>query len=389
MSHTIIDLPPVGDDGRLYRDTALNFVESLIPNPWNSCHAPDLLELENGDLLCCWFAGSCEGNADVSIAVSRLSEDSSQWETPVIVSDDPTRSEQNPSLFLHPNGEIWLMYTAQVSRDPNNPTSDNLQGTAEIRRKISRDNGHTWGPTETMFSAPGSFCRQKIQILSNRRFIFNNFRCAINDSCMGDDYTVLQLSDDQGKTWRSVMMPGSRGRVHGNIVELSPGNLICLLRSRSADHIYRSESHDNGETWSVPEPTVLRNNNASITAIRLQSGAVCVVYNDVAFNDEPERTVWPDQRCPVVLAISEDGGKTWPWRRIIEHGEGFIGPWNDVNNRRYEYPCLIQGKDGRIHVAYAWGYRKRIKYLCMDEAWIRGEKLCKGVGGDETLTCKR
>ena len=104
---------------------------------------------------------------------------------------------------------------------------------------------------------------------------------------------------------------------------------------------------------------------------------------------EAERTVWPDQRCPVVLAISEDGGKTWPWRRIIEHGEGFIGPWNDVNNRRYEYPCLIQGKDGRIHVAYAWGYRKRIKYLCMDEAWIRGEKLCKGVGGDETLTCKR
>ena len=73
----------------------------------------------------------------------------------------------------------------------------------------------------------------------------------------------------------------------------------------------------------------------------------------------------------------------------VEHGEGFIGPWNDVNNRRYEYPCLIQGKDGRIHVAYAWGYRKRIKYLCMDEAWIRGEKLCKGVGGDETLTCKR
>ena len=147
MSHTIIDLPSVRDDGRLYRDTALNFVESLIPNPWNSCHAPDLLELENGDLLCCWFAGSCEGNADVSIAVSRLSEDSSQWETPVIVSDDPTRSEQNPSLFLHPNGEIWLMYTAQVSRDPNNPTSDNLQGTAEIRRKISRDNGHTWEAT--------------------------------------------------------------------------------------------------------------------------------------------------------------------------------------------------------------------------------------------------
>ena len=72
MARNIIDLPTLGDDGSLYRDTALDLVESLIPNPWESCHAPDLLELENGDLLCCWFAGSREGNADISIAVARL-----------------------------------------------------------------------------------------------------------------------------------------------------------------------------------------------------------------------------------------------------------------------------------------------------------------------------
>ena len=53
MARNIIDLPTLGDDGKLYRDTAVDMVESLIPNPWESCHAPDLLELENGDLLCC------------------------------------------------------------------------------------------------------------------------------------------------------------------------------------------------------------------------------------------------------------------------------------------------------------------------------------------------
>ena len=72
MARNIIDLPTLGDDGKLYRDTAVDMVESLIPNLWKSCHAPDLLELENGDLLCCWFAGSREGNADISIAVARL-----------------------------------------------------------------------------------------------------------------------------------------------------------------------------------------------------------------------------------------------------------------------------------------------------------------------------
>ena len=346
-----------------------------IPNPWKSCHAPDLLELENGDLLCCWFAGSREGNADISIAVARLPADAEQWEQPVIVSDDPTRSEQNPSLFQNPNGDIWLMYTAQAAKKPDDNSDDSLQGTAEIRRKISRDGGRTWGPTEAVFTRPGSFCRQKIQVLSNGRWIFNNFICALDGTRLGSDVTVIQISDDQGKTWRGVEIPESRGRVHGNVIELEPGKLVCLLRSRAADHIYRSESNDNGETWSVPVPTPLRNNNASISAIKLQSGALAIIYNDVSFNEDGSRTVWPDQRCPVAMAISEDGGKTWPWRRIVEHGEGFIGPWNDVNNRRYEYPVMMQSKDGKIHAAYAWGRRVRIKYVCVDEAWIRGAKV--------------
>ena len=345
--------------------------------------------LENGDLLCCWFAGSREGNADISIAVARLPADAEQWEQPVIVSDDPTRSEQNPSLFQNPNGDIWLMYTAQAAKKPDDNSDDSLQGTAEIRRKISRDGGRTWGPTEAMFTRPGSFCRQKIQVLSNGRWIFNNFICALDGTRLGSDVTVIQISDDQGKTWRGVEVPESRGRVHGNIIELEPGKLVCLLRSRAADHIYRSESNDNGETWSVPVPTPLRNNNASISAIKLQSGALAIIYNDVSFNEDGSLTVWPDQRCPVAMAISEDGGKTWPWRRIVEHGEGFIGPWNDVNNRRYEYPVMMQSKDGSIHAAYAWGRRVRIKYVCVDEAWIRGAKVCKGAEDNPEMPCNR
>lgn len=109
----------------------------------------------------------------------------------------------------------------------------------------------------------------------------------------------------------------------------------------------------------------------------------------MAFCDKPDGTLWPDQRCPVAIALSEDGGRTWPWRRIVEHGEGFIGPWNDVNNRRYEYPVLMQSRDGMLHAAYAWGRRDRIKYLCVDEAWVRGAKVCKGSEDDGIHFCLR
>lgn len=384
-----IELNTLQEDGRLYRNNLLGSVEALIPNQFASVHAADLLELPNGDLLACWFAGSDEGNADISIVVSRLNATESKWSAGEVVSDDPARSEQNPSLFLTPQGEIWLMYTAQVSRAPEHNPHFNLQYTAEIRRKISRDNGYTWGPTETMFSRPGSFCRQKIQVLSSGRWVFGNWICFPDETRCGSDITVVQISDDQGKTWREVEIPRSAGRVHANLIETAPGELTALFRSRFADNIYISYSKDYGDSWTEPVRTCLPNNNSSISAIRLQSGALALIYNALRFNDDISKTVWPHQRCPVTFAISEDNGKTWPYKRIIEMGEGFVGEYNDINNRRYEYPVMMQGLDGKIHAAYSWGERRCVKYVCVDEAWIRGEKMLPGAEGDSSMPCQR
>ena len=57
--------------------------EYYLPNPCNNCHAADLLELPNGDILCCWFAGTREGNADISIMMSRLKAGEAEWSQPV------------------------------------------------------------------------------------------------------------------------------------------------------------------------------------------------------------------------------------------------------------------------------------------------------------------
>ena len=361
-------------DGRLYYNPLLNITEALIQNPWESCHASDLLELQNGDLLCCWFAGSTEGNGDISIAMSRLPAGKSTWTMPIMVTDDVNCSEQNPSLFLAPNGEIWMIYTAQQAKQPKDQSKFNLQYTAEIRRKRSKDNGNTWGDTEVMFHGPGTFCRQKIQVLSNGRWIFGTWICFADDTRNGSDIPVIWISDDQGSSWRSIDIPESKGRVHGNIIENEPGKLVVFFRSRFADYIYLSKSDDNGETWSVPVRTELPNNNSSISAIKLKSGSIGIIYNPVHFNEDVSKVVWPRQRCPIAIAISKDGGESFPWQRIVEMGEGFTGSINDCNNLRYEYPVMIQGKDSRMHAAYSWGTRRNIKYICLDESWVCGGK---------------
>ena len=82
---------------------------------------------------------------------------------PEQLSDDSTRSEQNPILFTAPDGELWLLYTAQKAGN---------QDTAEVRRRISTDSGRTWGPVETLFPANetgGVFVRQLPVVLPSGR----------------------------------------------------------------------------------------------------------------------------------------------------------------------------------------------------------------------------
>ncbi len=366
-------LPGLTADGTLYHDPEMGTVEALLPTGgYPTAHAPALLELPDGSLLCAWFAGTYEGSADIRIVCSRLPAGEGAWLPPVDISGDPARSEQNPSLFLAPQGEVWALYTAQLDRQPG---KDNMQYTSQVRRQKSLDGGRTWGPYDTLFPEEGTFCRQPIQVLSSGRWIFANWLCTDSAEGLSGDPTAFRISDDGGESWRLVMMPGSRGRVHANVVELGEGRLAAFMRSREADFIYRSESADQGESWTEPVPTPLPNNNSSISALRLQSGRVAIVYNPTRTPDpRPGKAAWPGLRCPVAVALSEDGGLTFPMIRWMERGEGFMGEENRTNNLQYEYPYLMQSRDGRLHLAYAARTRKGIKYLSFTEEAVMGQK---------------
>ena len=366
-------LPGLTPDGRLYENEEMGTVEARLPDGgYPTAHAPALLELPNGDMLCCWFAGTYEGSADIRIICSRLERDGDRWSKPVDISGDPTRSEQNPSLFYGPDDAVWAIYTAQLDRQAG---KDNMQFTSQIRCQKSTDGGRTWGPYETLFAREGSFCRQPIQVLANGRWIFGNWLCTDSVDGLSGDPTAFQISDDQGKTWRQVDMPNSRGRVHANVVEMDDGHLLAFMRSREADFIYRSESFDWGDTWSEPKPTPLPNNNSSISALRLQSGRVAIAYNPTCTPDPtPGKAAWPGLRCPVAVALSEDGGLTFPIVRWMERGEGYMGEENRTNNKQYEYPYLMQSRDGMLHLAYAAFTRLGVKYVRFSEQDVLGKK---------------
>jgi predicted neuraminidase len=360
-------------NGKLYHDEYTNIDFSLIPSgPFSTAHAPTIIKLDDGDLLCAWFAGSFEGSPDISIVLSKFNHKSGEWNEPKIVSRDDTRSEQNPSFFQAPDQSIWLIYTSQEGRQPG---KDNMQFTSIIKYQKTYDNGETWTDPEVLFSQPGTFVRQTIQVLSNGRWIFSTWVCEDSELGLTNDPTVFQVSDDEGLIWKEVRMPESNGRVHANVIELEDGHLVAFMRSRFADYIYRSVSTDYGDSWTVPEPTILPNNNASISAIKLDNGAIAIAYNaNSANNPEKGKVAWPGLRNPVVVSVSEDGGNTWPIGRIIEHAEGFIGAENKTNNSQFEYPTIYQDAEGLLHLVYAYKNRSCVKYNSFSVEDIYGEK---------------
>lgn len=372
-------------DGRI-ASVAPGRSEAFLPSPCIQNHAANLARLADGSLACVWFGGTMEGMGDISIYLSRLAAGSDRWSAPEKLSDDPDKSEQNPLLFTAPDRKVWLLYTSQ--------TSGNQDG-AVVKRRVSADGGRTFGPVSTLCDVPGTFVRQPIIVNSAGHWLLPVFRCIgiPGTRWTGDaDTAAVLISSDSGESWTMHDVPDSIGAVHMNIVPLGGDRMAAFYRNRFAEQVLRSESQDGGRSWSAPEPTDLPNNNSSVQAVALGDGRIAIVYNHsnagmsdarrLSLYDEIEAdgdeaqaqtaarfgpaAIWGVPRAPLSLAISDDGGLSFPDRRDLETGDGYCLSNNskDGLNREFSYPSIV-GEGGTLHIAFTY-YRRAIKYIRLD-----------------------
>jgi len=171
------------------------------------------------------------------------------------------------------------------------------------------------------------------------------------------------LSDDGGHTWKpseEITVDTPRGVMELQIVETSDDRLFCLFRTKGG-YLYQTTSADGGETWSPSAPSPLSAPESMARMVRLRSGSLLVVHNNVSSTTQ-------QPRHPLVAAISADGGQTWGEPRVIATETGS----NQLSNHG-----LIQLDDGRIllgisHYRDVRPMTSDLDMALFDEAWLRG-----------------
>ncbi|MHC2300798.1 sialidase family protein [Rhizobium mongolense] len=358
--------------------------DAYLPSPCIQNHAANLAFLPDGTLSCVWFGGTMEGMGDISVYMSKLAPGSTQWSEPQKLSDDPSKSEQNPLIFNAPDSTVWLLYTSQTSGN---------QDDAVVKCRISDDDGKTFGPVRLLCDLPGTFVRQPIVANAKGDWLLPAFRCVSlpGQRWSGDaDTAGVLISRDQGKSWMMTDVPDSLGAVHMNILALGKGRMIAFFRNRFSENVLSAASEDDGESWSRPRPINLPNNNSSIQAVLLKDGRIAMAYNhsnaetsnarrsslyDEIESDQMEmgaaaavtsgrKAVWGVPRAPLSLAVSDDGGANFERVVDLDTGDGYCLSNNskDSLNREFSYPSIVEGPDGTLHIAYTY-YRRAIKYV--------------------------
>lgn len=362
--------------------------EENLPTNTVQCHASNLLRLPNGTLLCAWFGGTQEGISDISIYLTRQEPGSESWSTPVRVSSDPGRSEQNPVLFQDPaTGHLSLFHTAQ-------PVGN--QDQCQIIARTSEDDGHSWSAPFIPFpKTRGALVRQPVVILADGTWVLPLFYCRAEPGFRwvgNDDCSAIMYTKDGGKTWEEREVPGSLGLVHMAIVPLTPAEkgYVAFFRSRWADNVYISTSQD-GLSWAEPTKTSLPNPNSGICAAALPSGDIVLVFNNsCATPGMPRRrglydditppedkradqadvngkvAIWGTPRKALSIGLSKDGGKNWQYK-VLEDGDGYCLTNNSAEktNRELSYPSILVGggkSPNSVDIAYTF-HRLYIKHV--------------------------
>lgn len=335
--------------------------------PFNACHASTICQLPDGSLAVAWYASNAyEGTDDQVIMGCLMCGETGQWQEPEVWVDVPNRAAGNPVLFVGPDGNLWLMPPVNYGKW--------CDGGTRLFFKRSRDGGRTWSDLELFCEEPGILVKNKaICLKQENKWILPAYFESGGAPCF---FVLMETKNfPQVVGYEQIAPEKELNLRQPTVVELSDGALLAYLRSHHG-RVFETRSFDKGENWTKAQPIGLPNPNSGIDMVALESGSLVLAFNPVttidcdrwAFAPVRKRSGLGPGRTPLVLGLSEDEGKTWPHKIVLEDLPEDASEGTDPVE--FSYPAVIQASDGSLHVTYTYR-RHSIKHVVVTENEIK------------------
>lgn len=343
----------------------------IFPLQEKHVHSSSIVECPNGDMLAVWFYGSGERKSnDVRLRGARLKKGSTDWSPVFEMADTPDLPDCNPVMYIDADDKLWLIWLVvhanrwergilkyRTSTDyqgkgapkwdwqdiillkPGKGFADALKaGFKEIRHPEPMWSEYAGSYTKMLVESAsdpvktdiGWMPRTPVVTLKSGRIILPLYSDGYNLS-------LVAYSDDKGATWGTSGPIVGLGNIQPAVVEREDGTLTAYMRDNGAmpKRIIEATSTDQGETWSIGTDMKFPNPGSSVSACSLKGGRWVLVFNDTE-----------NGRHELAIALSEDEGKTWPYKKNI-------GSSPD-RSRSFGYPTIMEGSDGNIHLSYTY-----------------------------------
>lgn len=297
---------------------------------------PDIVKLQNGDLLVVYYDSTAHAALDGRIAMVRSSDDGATWSTPTTVVDS-VYDDRDPSIMQTSDGTLLLSYFV---RNRNQNPVEKI-GTFVTS---SNDNGLTWTSPVVVESKLEPATTSDIVELDNGQLLIPLYgiipghwqsKITVVHSNYGTlDFPIeneIEISNIHGTNWAEPA-----------VVNLGGGHLMMMIRTTTL--AFQTHSYDNGFTWTLPEQTDMEAQASQLLLLNPGEPNLKLLH---MWGDYSQQ--YASGRPVVGQIIGSDFGG------LSERVPVYVGHcWDE------SYPSSVRLDDGRIFTVY---YDACAKYI--------------------------
>lgn len=283
---------------------------------------PGVARTRGGRLFVTFYSGGVkEEYGNFSLLLRQKGE---EFET-VAVADAADARCYDPCLWVDPKGRLWFIWSVMPEHRVecavcDDPDAQELvwSGVRTIGCDVMLNKPTVLSTGEWLFPMAIWDAAGGVRTMSPE-----------HDTKNGPAGSYVYRSVDEGETFERLgyAVTPERSFDEHMVVELRDNSLLMPVRTRYG--IALSHSYDQGRTWSVGEKCDWGGPNSRFFISRLRSGRLLLI-NHVDFTG----------RNNLTALLSEDEGKTWPHRLLLD------------GRMQVSYPDAVEDEDGNIYIVY-------------------------------------